>query len=470
MSRSGQPLDAFAAGLSEDVRATVADGAAATDAARRRAMETGGDSLADLRDTAAAIRQHALDHLDTYLAQAEASLTRCGARVHFAATAASAREQVTRILQEAGVRRLVKSKSMVAEEIGLAEHLTAAGTEVVESDLGELVVQLDGDRPSHIVKPIIHRRRDEIASTFRDHGLGDYDPDPESLTRRARAHLRRKFLAADASISGANFVSAESGRLVVVTNEGNNRFGAAAAPLHIAVVGIEKVVATDRDLSVLLALLARSATGQAITAYTEFMRGPRPPGRSSGPAAFHVVFYDGGRSRILGSEWREILRCIRCGACMNACPVYREASGHAYGGVYPGPVGAVLEPLLAADPDGYAERAGLAYASTLCGACGDVCPVKIPLPDLLVRHRVEATARHLDRARAGVPGTAAFSAVAARPGLWRIMLSLSGRLPAAWVERFAVGPLRRWLAQRTLPRLRGGAFRRWLRGSGGKDG
>lgn len=469
MSRPVQPLDAFAAALPQGVRDAVAQGAAATDAARRRALAADIDDVEGLKAAAAAIRQHALDHLDSYLADAEAALLSAGACVHFAADAASARDQVTAILDRAGARRIVKSKSMVAEEIGLAAHLATRGADVVESDLGELVVQLDEDRPSHIVKPIIHRRREEIATTFQRHHLGDYDDDPESLTRRARAHLRRKFLAADASISGANFVSAESGRLVVVTNEGNNRFGAAAAPLHIAIVGIEKVVPTDRDLSVLLALLARSATGQAITAYTEFMGGPRPADRPSGPADFHVVFFDGGRSRILGSDWREILRCIRCGACMNACPVYREASGHAYGGVYPGPLGAVLEPLLADSAEGYAERAGLAYASSLCGACADACPVKIPLPELLVRHRIQATSEGLDQARTGVPGTGAFTELAARPALWRLALSLTQRIPAGWTERFAAGALRRWLTSRTLPAFRGRRFRRWMRSSGRDD-
>jgi L-lactate dehydrogenase complex protein LldF len=345
---------------------------------------------------------------------------------------------------------------MVSEEVGLGAHLGAAGLDVLESDLGELVVQLDGDHPSHIVKPIIHKNRAEIAATFERHGLGDYDDDPQTLTRRARAYLRTRFLTADASISGANFVSAESGRLVVVTNEGNNRFAAAAAPLHVVLTGIEKVVPTDRDMAVLLALLTRSATGQRTTTYTEFLRGPRPADAPSGAEQMHVVFVDNGRSRILGSRWREILRCIRCGACMNACPVYREASGHAYRGVYPGPLGAVLEPLLAPDTDGYAARADLARASTLCGACTQACPVMIPLPELLVHHRVEATRLKLAEANRGTPAMGAYAFVATRPRLWRIALRAGGVL-----TRLPLGPLRAWLDSRTLPAWKGGAFRRW---------
>ena len=466
MSRRTQPLDAYAAALDPRVREAVREGALSTDAARRSALAGDFPDPEELRSAGAAIRRHALDHLDVYLPRAEAALEQAGATVHFAADAARVREIVLGILRERGARRLVKAKSMVGEETGLAEHLGAAGIEVVESDLGELVVQLDGDRPSHIVKPIIHKDRRGIAATFERHGLGAYDEDPESLTRRARAHLRARFLAADASLSGANFVSAESGRVVVVTNEGNNRFGAAAAPLHIVVTGIEKIVPTDDDLAVLLALLARSATGQRITAYTEFLLGPRVPGRPSGPAEMHVVFVDNGRSRILGSAWHDILACIRCGACMNTCPVYREASGHAYRGVYPGPLGAVLEPLLGADEAGYAANADLARASTLCGACADACPVRIPLPDLLVRHREESLRRGLGAANAGTPPMGAYAAVATRPVLWRLMMRASRALRWLPLERLSQGPARAWLAFRSLPPWRGGRFRAWFRRRG----
>ncbi len=462
MSRTVQKLDARAAALLPEVRAAVADGTRSTDAARRAVLTADFPDADALRRTAAAIRQHALDHLDVYLPRAEASLKAAGARVHFAADARTARRLVLEILQARGARNVVKSKSMVSEEVGLAAHLCAAGLDVLESDLGELVVQLDGDHPSHIVKPIIHKNRAQIAATFERHGLGDYNEDPETITRRARAYLRKRFLRADASISGANFVSAESGRLVVVTNEGNNRFGAAAAPLHVVLTGIEKVVPSDRELAVLLALLTRSATGQRATTYTEFLRGPRPADAPSGPEEMHVVFVDNRRSHILGSQWREILRCIRCGACMNACPVYREASGHAYRGVYPGPLGAVLEPLLAPDASGYAAKADLARASTLCRACSQACPVMIPLPELLVRHRVEATRLKLSAANRGTPGMGPYAFLAARPRLWRFVLQAAGLLSRLRLERLPLRPMRAWLDTRTLPAWSPGAFRRWM--------
>jgi len=462
MSGSRQKLDTWAAGLPPEVRAAVADGTRSGDAGRRSVLAADFPDPAALRRAGAAIRQHALDHLDVYLPRAEASLKAAGARVHFAADPARARSLVLEILQARGARRVVKSKSMVSEEVALGAHLGDAGLDVLESDLGELVVQLDGDHPSHIVKPIIHKNRAQIAATFERHGLGDYNDDPQTITRRARAYLRTRFLSADASISGANFVSAESGRLVIVTNEGNNRFGAAAAPLHIVLTGIEKVVPTDRDLAVLLALLPRSATGQRTTTYTEFLRGPRPAEAPSGPEEMHVVFVDNRRSHILGSEWREILRCIRCGACMNACPVYREASGHAYRGVYPGPLGAVLEPLLAPDTAGYAARADLARASTLCGACSQACPVMIPLPELLVRHRVRATRMKLAEANQGTPPMGAYGFVAARPRLWRMALQAGGFLARLPLGRLPLAPLRAWLDSRTLPAWKGGVFRRWM--------
>lgn len=463
MSTSGQPLDAYAAALDPEVRAAVVDGAEASDSGRRRSVGQDFDDPAALRRAGAEIRQHALDHLDVYLPRAQAALEAAGARVHFAKDAGRARQVVLEILRERGARRVVKAKSMVGEETGVAEHLLAAGLDVVESDLGELVVQLDHDRPSHIVKPIIHKSRRDIARSFASHGLGDYDEDPTTITRRARAFLRERFAAADASLSGANFVSAESGRLVVITNEGNNRFGMAAAPVHIVITGIEKVVPTDRDLSVLLALLPRSATGQRITTYAEFIRGPRPAGAASGPEALHVVFVDNRRSAILGSPWREILRCIRCGACMNACPVYREASGHAYRGVYPGPLGAVLEPLLAPDAAGYAEKVDLARASTLCGACADACPVMIPLPDLLVRHRAEAVRLGLDQANRDTPPMGPFGALATHPAAWRLVMRATRILSWLPLERLVPGPLARWFESRTLPRWRGGAFRDWIK-------
>jgi L-lactate dehydrogenase complex protein LldF len=331
----------------------------------------------------------------------------------------------------------------------------------VETDLGEFIVQIDADQPSHIVKPIVHKNRREIARSFEAHGLGAYDDTPEVITRRARAHLRRKYLEADAAITGANFVSAESGRLVLVTNEGNSRFCLAATRCHIALVGIEKLVPRDRDLGVLLNLLARSATGQQLSVYTEFIAGPRHTSQPDGPDEMHVVFLDNGRTDILDGDCREILRCIRCGACLNVCPVYRQASGHAYRSVYPGPVGAVLSPLLARED--FAAFADLPRASTLCGACNDVCPVDIPIPDLLLRLRDRGK-----RAGAQTAGPAlsmtSWSRVACRPWIWRQALA-TGRLLRFLLPRLpeALRPrsVHAWSGNHELPEWKGGEFRKW---------
>jgi L-lactate dehydrogenase complex protein LldF len=312
-------------------------------------------------------------------------------------------------------------------------------------------VQIDDDHPSHIVKPIIHKNRREIANSLERHGLGPYDDTPEVITRRARAFLRNKYLGADAGITGANFVSAESGRLVLVTNEGNSRFCLAATGCHIALVGIEKIVPRDRDLGVLLNMLARSATGQQLSVYTEFLRGPRAPGQIDGPEEMHVIFLDNGRTGVLGSEYREILRCIRCGACLNVCPVYRQASGHAYRGVYSGPVGAVLSPLLAGGD--FATLSDLPKASSLCGACNEVCPVDIPIPDLLLRLR--------DRAAIPAGSMTAFAEVATRPWAWKGALATGGllnHLPQALRPK----PLRVWGQNHVQAPWRGGAFRKWM--------
>jgi L-lactate dehydrogenase complex protein LldF len=404
-----------------------------------------------LRHLASEIRQHALDHLDLYLEQAEARLVAHGAQVHFAADAAEACRQVLTILRARGAKRVVKSKSMATEEVELGPFLEARDIECVETDLGEFIVQIEADRPSHIVKPIIHKDRRTVARSFEAHGLGAYDDTPEVITRRARAFLRRKYLEADAAITGANFVSAESGRLVLVTNEGNSRFCLAATRCHIALVGIEKVIARDADLAVLLNLLARSATGQRLSVYTEFVSGPRAPTQPDGPEEMHVIFLDNGRSETLASDCREILRCIRCGACLNVCPVYRQASGHAYRSVYPGPLGAVLSPLLAGEGPAGAAMADLPRASSLCGACNEVCPVDIPIPDLLLRLRSRP---------ASAATMTGWARLASHPRTWRAALLTGGLLeliPARWRP----GPLRVWSENHGLPAWRGGAFRKW---------
>jgi L-lactate dehydrogenase complex protein LldF len=483
---SSEPVDTFAAGQAEGRRTAVRLGSKAEYDKRLKALSRDYADPDSLRRLAGEIKQHTLDHLDVYLERAVAQLEAHGAKVHFASDAEAACQAVLDILAARGAKRVVKTKSMATEEVELGAFLERHGVESVETDLGEFVVQLDKDRPSHIVKPIMHRDRREVARTFEGNGLGAYDDTPEVITRRARLHLRRKYLAADAGISGANFVSAESGRLVLVTNEGNSRFCLAATRCHIALVGIEKLVPRDRDLAVFLNLLARSATGQTLSVYTELIAGPRGPRQPDGPEEMHVIFLDNGRSQILGGDCREILRCIRCGACLNVCPVYRQASGHAYRGVYSGPVGAVLTPLLAgaqfdrvgaaglgpAEPvaggsgnpprvPSFNDYADLPRASSLCGACNEVCPVDIPLPDLLLRLR-DRGKRAGVRPAGAAPSMASFARLASRPASWRRALA-AGKLLGLVPSFLRPRALRVWNQNHTLPAWRGGAFRQWMK-------
>ncbi|RRJ94659.1 iron-sulfur cluster-binding protein [Opitutaceae bacterium TAV4] len=458
-----QPIDQFAARLAADkpaTRAAVYDGSKSGYDARLRALTNSYTTPNKLRHLAGRIKQHVVENLDTYLPQVEARLTANGAQVHWATDADEACAHVHRIMQARGATKMVKAKTMVSEEIHLADYLEKRGMECLETDLGEFIIQIDHDHPSHIVKPIIHKNRREIATSFEKNGLGAYNDDPTTITRRARQHLRHKYLAADVGLSGANFVSAESGRLVLVTNEGNSRFCLAATPVHIALVGIEKILPRDRDLGVFLNLLARSATGQQLTSYTEFIRGPKSANQPDGPEEMHVIFVDNGRSDVLASNCREILRCIRCAACLNVCPVYRQASGHAYRAVYPGPVGAVLSPLLAGKK--FPEMADLPKASSLCGACNEVCPVNIPIPDLLLRLRDRAKQEKSKVAAADVPPMGAFGLLATSPTLWKTAMAtggLSKLVPTALMPRAG----KTWVNTRGLPEWRGGKFRKWFR-------
>jgi L-lactate dehydrogenase complex protein LldF len=402
-----------------------------------------------LRECAAAIKAHTLDHLGHYLEQFEAAATARGAHVHWARDATEHNEIVRELLARHGVRRMVKSKSMLTEECGLNAHLAARGIEVVDTDLGERIVQLRREPPSHIVFPAIHLRRGEIGALF--HGeLGSAEglDDPAALTAVARTHLRGKFLAAQAGLTGVNFAIAETGGIVVCTNEGNADLGTALPPLHIASLGIEKLIPRIEHLPVFVRLLARSATGQAITAYTSHFHGPRPGGE------LHLVIVDNGRSRLLSDRaHRRALACIRCGACMNTCPVYRRSGGHSYAATVPGPIGSVLEP--ARDP---ARHASLPFACSLCASCTDVCPVKIDLHHQLLAWRGELVrAGHAGRARRWL--LAAAGALLRRP---------RGIAAAGWLARAAgrIAP-ERWLAhageawtrERALPELPRKSFR-----------
>jgi L-lactate dehydrogenase complex protein LldF len=406
-----------------------------------------------LRARASAIKEHALTHLDQYLVQFEANALRNGMQVHWARDADEHNRIVHGILDRAGSRRLVKSKSMLTEECGLNPYLESRGIEVVDSDLGERIVQLRREGPSHIVMPAIHLKKEEVGDTFHEHlGTPAGLSEPTALARAARGDLRARFLAADATLTGMNFAIAETGGFVVCTNEGNADLGMALAPVHIACVGIEKIIPRVEDLGVFLRLLARSATGQAVTAYSSHVHGPRAG------QELHVVLVDNGRTRQLAREefWTS-LKCIRCGACMNTCPIYRRSGGHSYGSTVPGPIGSVLTPGL--DLERYAS---LPFASTLCGSCTAVCPVKIDLDAQLFRWRQRVV-------EAGyVPASKrAAMKVSARlfdhPRLFRMAGALARR-----GLRLLPGPLARWAGgtwsrARELPVPPAQSFRAWYR-------
>lgn len=402
-----------------------------------------------LRDRARAIKDHVLAHLDHYLEQFAESAAQRGVRVHWAEDTAAACSLVTGIARAAAAKLAVKSKSMTTEEIRLSEALAAAGVEAVETDLGEWIVQLAGEVPSHIIVPAIHKTKEQIAALFAERVGTEPGADVEALTRAARVALRQRFAAADLGISGANFAVAETGSLLILENEGNARFTTTLPRVHVAVVGIEKVIPHVADLEVFLALLPRSGTGQRITSYLSLLSGPAGAA-GEGPDELHVVLLDNGRSRMLArAVTRQSLACIRCGACLNACPVYQQVGGHAYGSVYPGPIGAVITPQLA----GIARGRELPFASSLCGACRDVCPVRIDIPALLLDLRSQV----LEGGPDGPP---------ARPrrlqglafGLWA--WAMAGRRR----YRFATAVAR--LGQRLVaPRgwsRRAGALLRWL--------
>jgi len=345
-----------------------------------------------LRVLAGNIKQHALDNLDYYLEQLHTNVEKNGGHVHYAADAEDARRIILDIAKDHDAKRVIKSKSMVSEEINLAHVMEAAGLDVVETDLGEFIVQISKDKPSHLVAPIVHKDKASIARLFSEYFETPYNDDPNAMTMQAREFLRDKFRRADLGLTGGNFLCAETGLVCSVENEGNQRQSVTTPRVMIALVGIEKVVPRMVDLAVMLKLLTRSATGAPITIYTNLYGGPRSFGEKDGPQEFHLVLVDNGRTEILGSEYRETLRCIRCGACLNACPIYRKIGGHAYGSVYPGPIGALITPLF----QGLKEFKDLPQASSLCGACYEACPVKINIPKFLIKMREDIVRTHLN--------------------------------------------------------------------------
>jgi L-lactate dehydrogenase complex protein LldF len=459
--RTRQEIDRTASTLKPEVRTSVYQSTKAKTEARKARLEADYDDPDRLREVAGIIKQHTLEHLDTYLLQAEASLQANGVQVHFAVNDTTANAKVLEIMEANKATRMVKSKSMVTEETELLPFLEKAGKEVVETDLGEFIVQIDGDHPSHIVQPIIHKNRRQIAESFEREGLGDYNEDPETITRRARVHLRDKYLSADVGLTGANFVSAESGRIALVTNEGNARFSIAATPIHIVMVGIEKLIPKDRDFALFLNLIARSGTGQPLTVYNQFINGPRSDTQPSGPEQMHVIFIDNRRTEVLASDCREILRCIRCGACLNVCPIFRQAGGHAYRSVYPGPVGAVLSPLLAGNR--FPELADLPKASSLCGACNEVCPVNIPIPDLLLRLRDRGKKEKAKKATQGTPAMGLWATLCSQPAMWKAALGMGHTLNYIPKELIPHPSAQAWQHARKLPPFEGGEFRKWFK-------
>ena len=425
------------------------------------------------RDHARLIRAHTVSRLDHYLDQFVTAVEARGGQVYYAKTAEDATRYVCDLARAKNLKRAVKGKSMISEEIELNHHLADAGVDVVETDLGEWVVQLGDDHPSHIVMPIIHRTRHEVADLFRrTAGATDADvADVASMTQFARRTLRPAFVAADLGISGVNFGIAETGGICICTNEGNGRLTTTMPRVHVAMMGIERLVPTAQDLGVMLQVLARSATGQNLTVYTNIIHGPRPSegdrAESDGPDELHVVLVDNGRSKVLASEVAEILYCIRCGACLNACPVYQQIGGHAYGSVYPGPVGAVLTPALW----GQEKHSDLPQASSLCGACKEVCPVRIDIPKLLLRLRASGHAEGRTPSWVRI-GLGAFRFAAVRPWAFRLagrLSAMASRLIAknGWVTKLP-GPLAGWTASRDLPPMAAESFQdRWKKRSPG---
>ena len=349
--------------------------------------EVSWEAWEEWREEARQIKIHTLDHLDYYLELLHERVTQAGGQVHFAHDSAHANAIVAEIARSRQVKVATKSKSMVSEELDLNRTLEAAGIDVYETDLGEYIIQLAGETPSHLVAPALHKTKEQVSELFHEKLGVPLTDDIEEMARVARHTLREKFLSADLGISGANFLVAETGSLVIITNEGNGRLCTSAPRIHIGITGMEKVIPSVQDLAVFLRLLPRSATGQRLTSYVSMVTGPRRPEDEDGPEEFHLVLVDNGRSRLLADpELREALYCIRCGACLNICPVYGKIGGHAYGWVYPGPIGAIVSPMLV----GLKEARDLPQASSLCGACREVCPIKINIPRMLLhlRHKI----------------------------------------------------------------------------------
>lgn len=416
----------------------------------------------DWRDRAAQIRDHVLANLDAYLYQLSEKIEQHGGHVFFAQTKEEASQYILNIAKEKKAKKIVKAKSMVTEEIGLNPVLENAGINVIETDLAEFILQQAKDAPSHVVVPAIHKNRAQIRQIFHDK-LGYNGSDtPEEMTRFVRQNIRDDFFTADIGITGCNFAVAETGSVCLVTNEGNARLSTTLPKTHIAVMGMERIAPTFKEVDILITMLARSAVGLRLTGYNTWLTGPKENDNVDGPEDFHLVIVDNGRSKIIGSEFKDILRCIRCGACMNTCPAYRHIGGQGYDSIYPGPVGAVLTPLLG----GYKDFKNLPYVCSLCTACDSVCPVKIPLSNLIKKHRevmveqgiTPTTERNITRV---------FNYVNRHPMLWKIGMNMGAHATKWFIKEgkapLNIGAIKAWTEARNLPEGDGESFRSWFK-------
>jgi L-lactate dehydrogenase complex protein LldF len=462
---------AAAASGNDVLRAVTTSAALKKDGGRKKILAELPDAEG-LRALAKQIKSHVLDNFDYYLAQFADKVRAAGGVVHFAATAAEANQKVVNIARENNCRVIVKVKSMATEETQLNAALSAAGMTPIETDLGEFIVQLAEDRPSHLIMPVMHMNRQQIGKLFAKFFGVPYTDDPPTLAEMARVYLRDRFNVADMGVSGVNFGIAETGSIVICTNEGNGRMCTTRPRVHVALMGMEKLLPRFADLGVFLKLMARSASGIALTQYTNIITGPRRPEEHDGPHQLHIVILDNGRRRILGSEYRDVLRCLRCGACLNACPVYRTIGGHAYGTTLPGPIGSLLAPLL----NGIDRHPDLPQASSLCGACLEACPVQIDIPELLIHMRRDLAAGAPPSTPAPPHPTTAWTERVLF-GMWTFMLATPWRYRLAqafqkfflrhlassregWISRLP-GPAKGWTQARDFPVPPERTFRQW---------